>query len=92
MAWLIIILPIAFLAGGAIVSHYFRFQRKNIGIVLIVFGSIGALIFSNGLYNIVRAAHFDILTLYVALLSIEIATIGTGILSFTHAKHLENYL
>jgi hypothetical protein len=92
IAWLIIIVPIAFLAGGAIASYYFRFHRQTIGILLIVFGIVGALIFSNSIYNIIRREMFEILTLYIALLSIEIATIVTGIISLRHVQKRESYL
>ncbi len=80
-SWLIIVIPIVILIMGIVAYYFSRKHRRFIGISLTVLGGLGVALFSSVLCVSFIEGHSPVTLTVGILLSVEIATLASGIIT-----------
>ena len=87
IAYSLIVVPVAILVIGIILFFYKPIHRLTVGVILVTFGSLGLIIVS-GAFDI-SLSYMDGrgITVYMALIAVEIMTIIVGVVSLVKSAN-----
>jgi hypothetical protein len=85
---LILIAPLAILIAGLGLSHFMPSKNRVIGIVLLLVGVLGSLIFGVGFFAVMARESAAATISLGALFAVEIATLAAGVVILKRKKSL----